>query len=310
MDNRQLRYFVSVYEQRNLSRAANICGVAQSALSHHIGNLEDEFDTALFIREPRGMKPTAAGERLYQHAKAILRAMTAAEKDIRLATDEISGEISIGMAYSAVKAIGLPLMKTVLQDYPKVQMSLTESLSGSTLMHLMAAEVDLAMVYNPPNDPQLVAEPVLEERMVCVGRGDIIGESAAPIRFDELLELPIILLRQGVSSRALLDDASLLRKLEAKAKLQMNSVQAIAGALEAGLGCVIGTTLFMREQIESGAVHARVIVEPELSRTLYLCRLADRPSTFVQEAMRRLILRLVHNEIASGNWEARALFDL
>ena len=307
MDSRQLRYFVAVFEQRNLSRAADLCGVAQSALSHHIGNLETEFGTGLFVRKSRGMEPTAAGERLYQHAKAILRAMTAAEKDIRLASDDIAGDVSIGMAYSAVRAIGVPLMRIVLERYPKVKLSLTESLSGSTLMHLMAADVDLALVYNPPQDPQLLAEPVLEEAMVCVGTREIIGDTTAPIRFDELLDLPVILLRQGVSSRALMDDTSLLRKLEARAKLQMNSVHAIGGALEAGLGCVIGTTLFMREQLERGVVHARPIIEPSLSRTLYLCQLADRPATYVLEAMRRLMLDLIHREIDTGNWQARAL---
>lgn len=309
MDSRQLRYFVAIYEQRNLSRAADLCGVAQSALSHHIGNLEAEFATPLFVRKPRGMQPTAAGERLYQHAKAILRAMATAERDIRLANEDISGEVSVGMAYSAVKAIGLPFMKTVLETYPKVKMSLTESLSASTLMHLMAAEVDIALVYNPPMDPQLGTEPVLEEQMVCVGRRNIIGDTDEPIRFDELLTLPIILLRQGVSSRALLDDVGLLRKLEANAKLQMNSVHAIAGALIAGLGCVIGTTLFMREALESGELHARVISEPTLTRTLYLCHLADRPATFLSETMRRLILDLVQAEIAAGRWAARSLMQ-
>ena len=310
MDSRQLRYFVAVYEQRNLSRAADLCGVAQSALSHHVSNLEAEFGSALFTRKPRGMDPTAAGERLYQHAKAILRAMATAEKDIRQAGDDIAGEISIGMAYSAVKAIGVPFMKTVLEKHPQVKLSLTESLSASTLMHLMAADVDLALVYNPPMDPLLVAEPVLEEQMVCVGRRDIIGNTDAPIRFDDLLALPIILLRQGISSRALLDDIGLLRKLEANAKLQMNSVHAIAGALVAGLGCVIGTTLFMREPLESGAVHARVICEPTLTRTLYLCHLADRPATFLMEKMRRLILGLIRDEITGGRWEARPLMQV
>lgn len=307
MDSRQIRYFTAVYEQRNLSRAADLCGVAQSALSHHIANLEAEFATPLFARKPRGMDPTAAGERLYQHAKAILRAMATAEKDIRQAQDDLAGDVSVGMAYSAVKAIGVPLMKTVLERYPKVRLSLTESLSAATLTHLMVADVDLALVYNPPVDAQLQTIPVLEEQMVCVGRREIIGDTDAPIPFDDLLSLPVILLRQGVSSRALIDDAALLRRLETTAKLQMNSVHAIAGALTAGLGCVIGTTLFMREALASGALHTRVITAPELTRTLHLCQLADRPATFVLETLRRLILDLVAAEIAAGNWAARSL---
>ena len=91
MDSRQLRYFIAVYEQRNLSRAADQANVAQSALSHHIANLEAEFATPLFERKPRGMEPTAAGERLYEHARIILRAMAAAEREIREGGSEIAG---------------------------------------------------------------------------------------------------------------------------------------------------------------------------------------------------------------------------
>src|SRR5712675_2946386 len=87
MDSRQLRYFIAVYEQRNLSRAADQANVAQSALSHHISNLEAEFAMPLFERKPRGMEPTAAGERLYEHARIILRAMAAAEREIKQGGD-------------------------------------------------------------------------------------------------------------------------------------------------------------------------------------------------------------------------------
>lgn len=58
-----------------------------------------------------------------------------------------------------------------------MRLSLSESLSGSTLLHLMASEVDLALVYNPPADPRLKTQPVLEEQMVLVGTREIIGAS-------------------------------------------------------------------------------------------------------------------------------------
>lgn len=309
MDSRQLRYFAAIYEHGTLSRAADYTRVAISALSHHLANLERDLSTKLFVRKPRGMQPTAAGERLYTHAKLVLRAMAAAEIDVRAAGGEISGEVSLGMAFSAVKAIGVPLMQRVLEDFPQVRLSLSESLSGSTLMHLMASEVDLALVFNPPPDPRLKTQPVLEERMVCVGKPEIIGASNDPIRFDDLLELPMIILRQGMSARALVDDASLLKKLEASARLQMNSVQAIRGSLIAGLGCVIGTHLVLQDDIANGTLHARPIVEPDLVRTLHVCEMVERPATFALEMVRSLCLDYVRQAVFSGAWQAVMLED-
>jgi LysR family nitrogen assimilation transcriptional regulator len=307
MDLRQLRYFVAIYEHRNLSRAASASNVAQSALSLHMSNLETDLGSALFVRLPRGMAPTAAGERLYTHAKSILRSIEAAEADLRQASGRIAGDVAVGMAHSAVKAIGVPFMLAVVGRYPDVRVSISESVSAAVLMHLMRSDLDITLIYNPPAEGQLLTEPILEETMYCVGRPEIVGETDAPISFEEVLELPIVLLKQGVSSRALMDDVTLLKRLESRAKLQMDSVQAIDGALGAGLGCAIGTRLIMREQLASGTVRARPIVRPELLRTLHVCRLADRPATFVLEAMRGLLLELVSGAVASGSWPARLL---
>ncbi|QOZ22332.1 LysR family transcriptional regulator [Bradyrhizobium sp. CCBAU 51753] len=307
MDSRQLRYFIAVYEQRNLSRAADQANVAQSALSHHIANLEAEFATPLFERKPRGMEPTAAGERLYEHARIILRAMAAAEREIKEGGSVIAGDISIGMANSGMKAIGVPLMRTVLTKHPNVKLSLTESLSGATLLHLMRSEIDLALVYNPPAEKDLIAEPVLEEQMFCVGTEKLIGKSKAPISFEEVTRLPLILLLYGLSSRALLDDPVLLKRLEANAIMRLNSITGMIGALTDGLGCTIATDLFVKEQLKAKTLVAREVIEPTLARTLYLCRLRNRPMTYVMEEMCRLIRALVAEQVGRGFWQATLL---
>lgn len=304
MDSRQLRYFTAIHEEGSLARAAEREHVAISALSRHLANLEAELGTQLCIREPRGMRPTAAGLRLYEHARNILRAMSAAETDLRDEGREVAGDVAIGMAYSAVKAIGVTLMQRVLADYPLVRLSLSESLSGSTLLHLLASEVDLALVYNPPPDPRLRTQAVLQEEMVLLGRPDIVG-GAGPISFDEMLELPLIILRQGLSARALLDDASMRKRLEERARLQMNSVSATAGSLLAGIGCAIGTQLFMQEHLAEGSLVARPIVAPELVRTLYICEMTDRPPTFALETVRQLCINLTLDAVASGRWDAK-----
>jgi LysR family nitrogen assimilation transcriptional regulator len=206
-----------------------------------------------------------------------------------------------------MKAIGVPLMKAVLAKYPNLKLSLTESLSGATLMHLMASEVDLALVYNPPSDKDLIAEPVLEEQMFCVGTAKVIGKSKAPITFEELTRLPLMTFRHGLSARALLDDPVLLKRLEPNAILHLNSINGMTGALVAGLGCTVASKLFAQEALQSGRLVAREVIEPKLTRTLYLCRLRNRPMTYAMEEMRRLILSLIADRVGQGAWEATLL---
>ncbi|MCW1934943.1 LysR family transcriptional regulator [Pararhodobacter zhoushanensis] len=304
MDIRQLRYFQAIYDNGSLLAASARVNIATTALSYHLTRLETELATPLFIRKPRGMSPTAAGERLYQHATSILRSIDVAVADIREGGKEISGTVRVGMAYSAVKAIGVQLAKRMMADHPRVQLSLNESLSGATLAFLMRSEVDMALVYNPPTDARLKSSPLLSERMGCVGAPELLGNAEVPITVEEMMSLPIIMMQQGVSSGPILDEVALLKRIESSAVLKMNSVQAISGALRERLGCTIGTKLSVSEAIANGTLTYRPIIEPSLSRTLYLCELADRPQTYVQEVVRALLIELVSNGVTSGRWDA------
>lgn len=304
MDIRQLNYFVAVFEHANLSHAASHLAVAQSALSHHIGNLESELGTKLFVRKPRGMEPTAAGHRLNAHANTILSALRAAEQDMLGASEEITGDFAVGLPFSVMKGIGVPLMQAILADYPKVRLSIIEGLSGSTHASLLSGEVDLALFYNPQKDRRIMMEPVLEEDVLCVGRRSVISDSKAPITFDELADLPVLLLRQGASSRALIDRPGLLTRLEANAPLQLNSISGITNGMLAGLGCTIAPQIFVRDQLQSGALHARRVIQPKLSRHLYLGYRRDYASNRLYEAMKTLILGLIETEIRTSAWEA------
>jgi LysR family nitrogen assimilation transcriptional regulator len=143
--------------------------------------------------------------------------------------------------------------------------------------------------------------------MYCVGTAKVVGKSKAPITFEEMARLPQIMLLHGLSSRALLDDPVLLKRLEANAILHVNSIGGTTGALLAGLGCAIATRLFAQEQLEKGRLVAREVIEPKLTRTLYLCRLRNRPMTYAMEEIRRLILSLVADRVGQDAWQAKLL---
>jgi LysR family transcriptional regulator, nitrogen assimilation regulatory protein len=307
MDIKQLTCFVQVYAHTNLSHAASHLAVAQSALSHHLANLEAEVGTPLFIRKPRGMEPTAAAHRLIVHARAILKAIGAAEQDMRAESEQIAGEFAIGLPFSVMKGIGVPLMRAILTDYPRVRLSIVEGLSGSTHAALVSAEVDLALFYNPQKDQRITVQPVLEEEVLCVGRAAIITDSDDPMTFDDLTALPVLLLRHGASSRALIDRPGLLSRLEANMPLQLNSVSGITNGILAGLGCTLAPQVFVRDHLQSGELHARPIVAPALSRRLSLGYRRDYASNRLFEAMKRLILSLIEQEVRSGAWQARFL---
>ncbi|TGG92808.1 LysR family transcriptional regulator [Natronospirillum operosum] len=72
MDMRALRYFLATYKAGSVSGAARHCHVAQPSISAALAQLEDELGTALFERHTKGVRPTAAGQRLYPMAAGLL----------------------------------------------------------------------------------------------------------------------------------------------------------------------------------------------------------------------------------------------
>lgn len=83
MDIRELRYFVAVYQERNLTAAARRCFISQPSVSAAITGLETELGTTLFIRHKKGVAPTAAAEVFHAVARRIIDEADAALKLFR-----------------------------------------------------------------------------------------------------------------------------------------------------------------------------------------------------------------------------------
>jgi len=78
----QIEYFVAVADRGHVGRAASALRVAQPALSRQIRRLEDELGARLFLRTPRGMRLSPAGEVFLPHARGVLRSVEAARQAV------------------------------------------------------------------------------------------------------------------------------------------------------------------------------------------------------------------------------------
>ncbi|GGE55616.1 LysR family transcriptional regulator [Pullulanibacillus camelliae] len=96
MDVRQLRYFCTIVEEKQITKAAKVLHIAQPPLSHQLKLLEEELQAPLIIRDARKWEVTEAGKRLYQRAKQILQLMEDAQKEVTEIEQGIQGTLSIG----------------------------------------------------------------------------------------------------------------------------------------------------------------------------------------------------------------------
>ncbi|MCL2492540.1 MAG: LysR family transcriptional regulator, partial [Clostridiales bacterium] len=85
MDTKSLKFFLAVAEHRNFTKASEQLYITQSALSHHIAELEAELNTKLFLRTTRSVSLTPSGEILYRSAKDLISRFDQIALDIRKA---------------------------------------------------------------------------------------------------------------------------------------------------------------------------------------------------------------------------------
>jgi len=84
----QLKTFVAIAEQGSMTAAASRLHLTQPPLSRQLASLEDELQTKLFVRQPRGMLLAPAGHALLEHARRILAAVDDAVVAVRGSPDE------------------------------------------------------------------------------------------------------------------------------------------------------------------------------------------------------------------------------
>jgi DNA-binding transcriptional LysR family regulator len=150
MDIRQLRHFVAIFERGNLSKAAEAIFISQPALTRSLRNLEDELGVELVERNARGVAPTPAGERFYQHAKSILAECTRAQLDAtRPEEGGLVGEVAIGIGPLFAAHIIDDAVAAFCAEHPKVTITVIQGYFEELITLLELGQIELAFINIP-----------------------------------------------------------------------------------------------------------------------------------------------------------------
>lgn len=305
----QLRYFLAVSETGNISHAASRLNVAQSAISHHISELEADIGQALLIRKHRGVELTAAGHRLANHARTILRALDVARDDVRSQDGRLVGQITVAMPYSPIRAIGTEVLRRMHDAHPESVVILSEGLSAYTYERVLDGSADIGLTFNPPPDDVTNRTPLLEEELLCVGTPGLLDHRTDPIEYDDLSQLPLAFLHLGDLSRAILSQPGQINRFRSATRFQLASIAATLGVAEAGLACVLVPRTMVRDQLEKGSLIARTICNPTPTRALVSLSRRDNAATRLREAVSAMILDVTRDAVINGTWEDATLLE-
>ncbi len=146
----RLRVLSEVVGRGSFSAAAEALSYTQSAVSQAIARLEAETGTMLVVRDRRGVRPTAAGATLVEHAESIFAQVEAAEADLAAVLGVRGGRLRVASFPSAGATLMPIAVATFRQRHPDVSLSLAEGEPEEIAPRLRAGEFDLALLFEFP----------------------------------------------------------------------------------------------------------------------------------------------------------------
>ena len=192
MELRTLRYFVTVAEELNITRAAGLLNISQPPLSQQLKNLEEELDTVLFIRGKRRPELTEAGKMLYQRAKDILSLSEKTEAEIRSLKAGMTGTVSIGLVEGMAPDIAAEWFSGFLKEHPQVRFRILDGNSDDLIEKMRGGLIGLAVITAPYDQQLLNSFQVGQERMAALMRRDHPLAERESLNVEDLLPEPLI----------------------------------------------------------------------------------------------------------------------
>ncbi|WP_044470874.1 LysR family transcriptional regulator [Mannheimia massilioguelmaensis] len=166
LELRHLKTLLALKETGSVSLAAKQVYLTQSALSHQIKLLEDQYGLPLFERKSNPLRFTAAGDRLIQLANDILPKVVAAERDLSRVKQGEAGELRIAVECHTCFDWLMPAMDSFRQHWPLVELDIVSGFHTDAVGLVMTHRADWAVVSEIEETDGIIHKPLFSYEMV------------------------------------------------------------------------------------------------------------------------------------------------
>ncbi|HBU82567.1 MAG TPA: LysR family transcriptional regulator [Paenibacillus sp.] len=199
MDIRVFKYFLTVANVGNITKAAEILHITQPTLSRQLMDLEEELGTRLFIRGKRQITLTNSGLLFQQRVKEIVFLLDKTERDLVEQNDMIGGIVSVGCVESTVSRALPELLEEFSNQHPRVQYELYSADGDDIREKLDRGNIDIGILLEPIETAKYdyIRLPHQEKWGVLMRRDDPLAQKKY-IRIQDILSLPLIIPRRTI----------------------------------------------------------------------------------------------------------------
>ncbi len=300
MEIRQLRAFVAIAETGTFTAGALRVHVTQAAISMQIRQLETEIGAKVFVRAPRHVILTEAGEQLLRRARHILREHDAALDEIAELAGAERGRVRIGSASAMVLTDQLPgILEDLRNQHPGAEIAVTSGTSEVLVDQILAGEIDIAFVSLPVDVRGIKTERLSDDQLVAIASPRHKLAKQKTISAYTLAGERLILGERGGNTRRLIDQFFAQAGVTLHVAMELSRQQAIRRMVEADMGVGIVPLQSVIEDVDNGKLVRWWIEGAEINWELGIAQLTGGYESPILQTFIRLSRNTFESESAN-----------
>ena len=277
MDLRQIQYFVALYEEQSITKAARRLHVVQPAVSMQIRRLEIDYNTSLFERTPHGVYPNEVARRLYPLCIDILGRVEGVRRTLKDSSGLLSGTLAVGIPPSIAHGVLARVLREFHESNPDVKLAVHEGYSANLVVWLIQGNLDFAILSELEEEKRLRYQRIVtEELKVVIGLDTpFAGDTATGA---DLSNWRLIVPSSQNLTRILIETEFESIGLKLAPAMELDSLAAVFAMLrQPGWATILPASAVLGNISESG-VRCLSLVEPTIRRTLVAAFPALKPT--------------------------------
>jgi len=269
MTLRHLKIFIAVYEQKNITCAANDLHLTQPAVSRAIREIESPYGLQLFTRLRNGVSPTESGTWFYEQAQHIVYSFNNMES---IASDMLNNNT---LRIDCCAMLGQSYMPLCISRfnrlYPQLSLKVTISRSSENILKMLQRkEIDIAIVENEIVNTSFIARKLFEYHLVPVFPPHHPLIERNHLTLEEMKSCGFICTEKGRPLRKYMEEVFFSHGLLFKPRWECISTQGIINAVSHGHGISFLPHGTIKSALQDDLVATRSIDNEDLLRNIYI----------------------------------------
>ncbi|WP_053955018.1 LysR family transcriptional regulator [Inediibacterium massiliense] len=265
------KIFCQVAKCESFSKGAKALYMTQPAVSQAIMQLEGELEIRLFTRTSRGVILTDEGRLLFEYVNSAINLIHAGEEKLLEFKNIMLGDLKIGVGDAISRYFLLPYLDKFHNEYPNIKLKIVNRTTLELCAMLKSGTIDIAICNFPIEDASLEIKKCMDVQDIFVCGEKYKKTLSMPLSFEELSQLPLILLDTKSNSRKYVENYILSKGIKINSEIELGSHDLLLefARINLGIACVIKE--FSQAYLKNGILYEVKTMEEIPKRSIGIC---------------------------------------